>query len=332
MDDYNGFRGNGNWYKGNIQSHTTVSDGMLEPEEAVNKYRDHGFSFLALSDHDIFTDFRERFDTEDFITIPATEASVNLFTREGSVDRYKVHHLLGLMGTKEMQDAAPDGVYKHLQSIPPLQLYGEWDGQEVAQQTADMLMRHGCVTTYNHPGWSRVTEEDFIHTEGLSALEIFNFNTVWESNTGFDCGSWDRMLRMGRKINGFASDDNHNEGLFEDSCGGWICVNAPDLSHDSIIQNFIDGNYYSSSGPEIYNWGVKDGKVWADTSSVNRVNFICGNYINDGWMTFDSWYEDTITHAEYTLKGHETYVRVEATDKFGRTACQNQSTLDKETV
>lgn len=87
---------------------------------------------------------------------------------------------------------------------------------------------------------------------------------------------------MGKKINAFASDDNHNEGLFEDSCGGWICVQSPELSHDGIVQNFIDGNYYSSSGPEIYDWGVRDGKVWIDTSNVNHVNFVCGNIINDG--------------------------------------------------
>ena len=58
-----------------------------------------------------------------------------------------------------------------------------------------------------------MTEEEFIYTEGISALEIFNFNTVQESNTGYDVTYWDRMLRMGRRINAFASDDNHNEGF-----------------------------------------------------------------------------------------------------------------------
>ena len=177
----------------------------------------------------------------------------------------------------------------------------------------DQYIQHGCVTTYNHPIWSRVTEEEFIDTEGISALEIFNFNTVQESNTGYDVTYWDRMLRMGRRINAFASDDNHNEGLFEDSCGGWICVQAPELSHDAIVQNFIDGNYYSSSGPVIYDW-----------------DFVAGNIINDGTTVLGKRFEDSLTHGEYTLKGHETYVRAEAVDKYGRTAWTNPIYLDWE--
>ena len=256
------------------------------------------------------------------------EGSVVLYRAKGTNERYKIHHLHGILGTQAMQDAAPLGTYKHMQYIPPMKFFGEWTGPEAAQEVADMLRDHGCVTTYNHPIWSRVTEEEFIYTEGISALEIFNFNTVLESNTGYDVTYWDRMLRMGRRMNAFASDDNHNEGLFEDSCGGWICVQAPDLSHDSIVQNFIDGNYYSSSGPEIHDWGVRDGKVWIDTSAVNHVNFVCGNIINDGITVLGERFKDTLSHAKYQLKGHETYVRVEAVDRYGRTAWTNPIYLE----
>lgn len=328
MKDYHGFKNYGNWYKGNLHGHTTVSDGMLTPEEYVERYKNNGYHFLCLSDHDVYSDFREQFNTENFILIPGLEASVNLHCAQDPGNRYKVHHLLGLLGTQAMQDTAPDGLFRHLEDVPIMELYGEWDGQAAAQKTADMLRAHGCVTTYNHPGWSRVEDADFINTEGLAALEIFNFNSVWEDSTGYDVKSWDRMLHMGKKINAFASDDNHNEGVFEDSCGGWICVQAQDLSHDSIMQNFIDGNYYSSSGPEIYDWGIEDGKVWIDTSLVNRVNIICGNYIGDGYTVFDKWFEDTLTHVERNLRGHETYVRVEAVDKYGRTAWTNPIYLE----
>lgn len=86
-----------------------------------------------------------------------------------------------------------------------------------------MLAAHGCIAAYNHPIWSRVTEEEFIYIECVSSLEILNFNTVQESSTGYDVTYWDRMLRMGKRINGFASDDNHNARMFEDSCGVWSC-------------------------------------------------------------------------------------------------------------
>lgn len=323
MINYNGFKNYKNWYKGNLHSHTTVSDGMLTPEEAANYYKDNGYHFLCFSEHERFTDYREQFNTKNFIIIPGVERSVILYSKENVNKRYKVHHLHGILGTTTMQDNATEKLYNHMQYIEPKMFFGEWDGANAAQELADELIRHGCVVTYNHPIWSRVNEEEFIYTEGISALEIFNYNTVQESSTGYDITYWDRMLRMGKKINCFASDDNHNEGLFEDSFGGWICVQAPDLTHDSIVQNFIDGNYYSSSGPEIYDWGIKDGKAWIKTSKVEHISFICGNYINDGIKIIGEKHKNSLSYAEYTLKGHETYIRVEAVDKYGKTAWTN---------
>lgn len=62
------------------------------------------------------------------------------------------------------------------------------------------MIQHGMVATYNHPIWSRVREEEFINTEGIWALEIYNYNTVNESNTGYDETYFDVMLREGKKI------------------------------------------------------------------------------------------------------------------------------------
>lgn len=328
MKEYHGFTGEGNWYKGNLHGHTTISDGMLTPEQSVALYQKNGYSFQCFSEHDIFTDFREQFNTENYIIVPAVESTAVLYRTIGTNERYKIHHLHGILGTTMMQEEAAAGVFSHLQYIPPLKYFGTWDGAPAAQAVADNLLAHGCVVTYNHPIWSRVSEEEFCNTKGVTALEIFNFNTVQESNTGYDVTYWEKMLRQGKHVNCFASDDNHNEGLFEDSCGGWICVQAPELTHDAIIQNFIDGNYYSSAGPQIYDWGVKDGVAWVDCSEVNHVNFAAGNIINDGTTVLGERFKDQLKHAEYRLKGHETYVRVEVVDRFGRTAWTNPIWLE----
>ena len=79
MKEYHGFKNCGNWYKGNIHSHTTVSDGMLTPEQSVKLYKNNGYHFLCFSEHDIFTDYREQFNTEQFIIVPAVESSVVLY-------------------------------------------------------------------------------------------------------------------------------------------------------------------------------------------------------------------------------------------------------------
>jgi PHP domain-containing protein len=38
--------------KGNLHAHTTFSDGRLSVEDVVTRYRDMGYDFLAITDHD----------------------------------------------------------------------------------------------------------------------------------------------------------------------------------------------------------------------------------------------------------------------------------------
>ena len=319
-----GFSEHGNWYKGNLHSHTVNSDGMLTPEESVKMFREHGYQFLCFSEHDLYTDYREKFDCEDFIILPGLEASAVLYEGDGSSGRRKkVHHIHGILGTEEMIKKAELPCYRHKEIHPVLKFYGEWDGALAAQQLADEMTKRGMIATYNHPIWSRVRESEFIYTKGIWALEIFNYDTVNESATGYDETYWDVMLREGIPMLGFASDDNHNEGLFDDSCGGYIVVKADRLDREEILKNMLAGNYYSSAGPEIYDWGIPDGIAYVDCSDVFRIDFIAGNDVNDGTSHVCKDYEETIRYGEYVLKGHETYVRVKCTDKNGKTAWSN---------
>ncbi len=44
----------GKFYKGNLHTHTTRSDGSSEPEETAKRYRQEGNSFLAITDHWVY--------------------------------------------------------------------------------------------------------------------------------------------------------------------------------------------------------------------------------------------------------------------------------------
>lgn len=322
------FPENGRFYKGNLHSHTTNSDGHLTPAEAVALFKSQGYAFLCLSEHDRYTDYRNEFDSKDFIILPGLEASANLIDPANG-QRLKTHHMHGILGTTAMQEAAA-AHFEHLEHLPVPVAEGQWDGLAVAAGVRDTLAAHGCLVTYNHPIWSRVDAEDFCDLDGIWALEIYNYNTVNESATGYDTTYWDKILRSGRQLFAFASDDNHNEGLFDDACGGWIVVKADKLEHDAIIDAMLAGHYYSSAGPEIYNWGIKEGGiVWVDCSPCERVNFICGGYINAGG-TIIAPTRDGMKHVEFALKGTETYVRIECIDHAGKTAWTNAHFLEKE--
>src|ERR671919_2243183 len=43
------------WFKGNTHKHTLNSDGDSSPDEVVRWYREHGYRFLVLSDHNFLT-------------------------------------------------------------------------------------------------------------------------------------------------------------------------------------------------------------------------------------------------------------------------------------
>ena len=45
----------GRWYKGNLHTHTLNSDGDSTPFEVATWYREHGYQFLVLTDHNYLT-------------------------------------------------------------------------------------------------------------------------------------------------------------------------------------------------------------------------------------------------------------------------------------
>ncbi|MEY4863440.1 MAG: hypothetical protein RLZ51_1535, partial [Pseudomonadota bacterium] len=41
----------GQFFKGNLHTHSNTSDGALPAEEVCRRYRERGYDFLCLSDH-----------------------------------------------------------------------------------------------------------------------------------------------------------------------------------------------------------------------------------------------------------------------------------------
>src|SRR5574341_1136641 len=44
------------WYRGNTHAHTLNSDGDSSPEVVARWYRDHGYDFTFITDHEFITD------------------------------------------------------------------------------------------------------------------------------------------------------------------------------------------------------------------------------------------------------------------------------------
>ncbi|MBQ6020797.1 MAG: PHP domain-containing protein, partial [Clostridia bacterium] len=62
----------GKFYKANLHSHSTVSDGTLSPAQMKELYRQHGYSVLACTDHELMVPHHDLTD-EDFVMITGFE-------------------------------------------------------------------------------------------------------------------------------------------------------------------------------------------------------------------------------------------------------------------
>ncbi len=294
-----GFTQEGNWYKGNLHCHSTLSDGRLEPDEVAARYKAAGWNFLAFTDHRLYTN-HEVYNDDSFLIIPGIEMDI------AQPDPCRIYHVVAIQGK-------PGGI-AHGTVFPSV----PWEGLESAQSMIQDLTQKDQLTIFCHPIWSRLELGDFVDLQGYFALEIFNYGCSIENHTGLSVDYWDSLLRRGRRVWGIATDDAHH--LHNDRCGGWIMVKAPELSHQAIAASLLEGSFYSSSGPEIFEYSVVEGEVSIRCSPVKAIHFVA----------YESWghscyaeQEGTLSAASYRLTGKGKYVRVECVDATGRTAWTN---------
>jgi hypothetical protein len=304
------FSERGNWYKGNIHSHTTVSDGNLRPEESAAAYKSRGYDFLALTEHNVFTSYDGKFGS-DFVTLDSFE--YNFVMDEG--DRREFH--LNVFPTGDRAS------FGHMQAFEPRQMKG--GDYRVVQAAIDEFASRGCLVMLNHPSWSMNELEDVLPLSGLFAMELYNHSSSFLENMGGSIALWDALLRRGKRLWGTATDDNHNlhslRSPYSDSFGGWICVKAERLDAASILSSLAEGSFYSSTGPEIFRFEIEGDRASFECSPVDRIHLSA-----DGRQ-----YQTAASKAgkgelrafSARLAGDEKYVRMECVDSWGRRAYTN---------
>lgn len=122
------------------------------------------------------------------------------------------------------------------------------------------------LVTYNHPVWSLHDYTDYAPLKGLWAMEVCNYNALYVGYDGYCPMVYRDLLANGNRVFPVCCDDMHNMH----ACGGaWIMVGAEALTYDSVIQALEKGDFYASTGPEIYSLTV-DGTELKITCSAAR--------------------------------------------------------------
>lgn len=303
----------GNWYKGNLHLHSTNSDGVRTPEEVKEVYKNNGYHFIAFTEHEHYT-YNKEFDEENFIIIPGTELACD------KIDPLRIYHILGIGQYAAGNKASEKNGFYHHQLFPK----EPWKDISTVQSMINKINEGGNLAVFNHPNWSRMELSDFINLEGFFAMEIYNYGCDVENHTGLSIDYWDSLLRRGKRVWGIATDDAHFR--IKDYCGGWVKVNAKELTIKAITEALKKGNFYSSNGPEIYEFKVEDGMVSVNCSDVREIHFV--TYETHGYSMIAKEGE-SLVHGEFNLSGEEKYVRIEVIDHRGKTAWSNPVFLNE---
>jgi len=280
---------NGKFYKANLHCHSTLSDGKFTPTEIKDLYKSKGYSIVAFSDHDALFCNYELTDSE-FVAITAYETSVR---NDNDATPHAYRTIIDFcLYAKEPQNIVQVGF--HPDSVKWLVEKGVLTEDDVKsiKYTGDMECMHtyypgeinkiiktanenGFLVCMNHPMWSLMTYNDYSQFEGLWAMEVYNHGCRALYGLPDSQNVYDDMLRCGKKLFCIATDDNHNpyplDSYKSDSFGGFTMINCEKLDYKSVIEAMENGNFYSSTGPEIYELYYEDGYVHIKCSPAAEI-------------------------------------------------------------
>ncbi|MBI4978696.1 MAG: CehA/McbA family metallohydrolase [Spirochaetes bacterium] len=292
----NPFSQKGNWYKGNLHAHTTMSDGKKSPGDIVAMYQDGGYDFLAVTDHNKRTVVDSH--TGKMLLIPGEEIDIS----------YNGCYHLVAVNTREALSLPPEA----RRNVHPKDIIAA-----VKAKGGDVILAH--------PYWSNETLEMTRLCEGVLGVEVYNHVCHVDAANGHSMAHWDDMLRIGMRMFGFASDDSHHYVVRDmhplDTQGGWIMVKTEQCTADAIMAAIRAGNFYASSGPDFKSVVIDGTTVTVETSPVRSIAFRTPQW---GGARFEGNDGKLITRAVFTVKSADLRcLRVECTDEQGRMAWVN---------
>lgn len=277
----------GSWYKGNTHIHSIASDGGMSVPDLAALYSEADYDFLFLTDHWV---------SSDLSGIPQSPTL--------------------LIDGIELDGKDGTGAYFHVVCLGRTEGIRKEDGFENAMR---MAREQGALMILAHPHWCGNTLED-ANRWGYDGVEIYNHECSWLNGKSSGLVHWEAMLQQRPDVLCFSSDDAHLKTGHPGWNGGWIAVNAPDLSRESILGAIKTGNFYASCGPEFRSIDFDGQYLDVGCSPVRVVRLIGPAYC--GWRdcAVDG---GLLEHSRIEIPGDWPYAYVEIEDREGKKAWTN---------
>ena len=271
----------GTYHKVQLHCHTTNSDGAFPVRELLHMYREAGYTFVAITDHERITRY-EDLNSETFLVIPGVENTiVRGFWPLGP-------HLTRLWVAQDRLRGAPQ----------------EWIHRTVEE---------GGVVVLSHPSWKgnlwtgEWSRKVLYQLQGYHLMEIFNPHSDPEE----DVRRWVDVLRWWgppAAVGGIAVDDCHNIHQFN---VGWVMAKVEEVSAPALRKALLNHSFYASTGPEA-EFGVAGGRIYCRLNEASTIRF----YDQYNHVLLEACGD----RAEYAPLGDEGFVRVECRTAGGKKA------------
>jgi hypothetical protein len=297
------FSAPGRFWRGNLHTHSTRSDGVLEPEEVCRRYRAEGYDFLALTDH-----FVGRYGYPIVDTLPfRTNSFTTILGAElhsGAMANGELWHILAV-------GLPPDFAPSHSPDFLPV------DGQESGAELAARAVAAGAFVAVAHPQWSGLTLADARGITAAHAVEIYNHGCAEGCDRADGFAIADLLLSEGRRLNLVATDDAHFSE--PDHFGGWVMVKAGANEPEALLDALKAGLFYSSQGPELRDVRITADAVEVDCSAVRSV------IVQGAGSAAKAVHGQSMTTATIPLERFRKspWVRVSVIDQAGKRAWSN---------
>ncbi|MEM7110802.1 MAG: CehA/McbA family metallohydrolase [Chloroflexota bacterium] len=286
----------GKFWRGNLHTHSTRSDGMRTPEAVCRFYRENGYDFIAVTDHFLAhyeypivdtTPFRQ----DDFTTIIGAELHA------GQTELGNLWHILA--------------VGLPLDFNPPTEA-------ETGPQIAARALDAGAFVAAAHPQWYTLTERDVVSLGDIHAIEIYNAACRGLNDRADSWYLMDMMLAQGRRYSGCATDDAHFNPEFGAELKGWVYIKAEALTPEALLQALKSGSYYSSTGLQIHDIQVTKEEVIVCCSPADSI-FLAGRNAHSVRVYGHGLDEAILSRRNF----NSPYGRIVVRDAFGRRAWSN---------
>jgi len=282
------------WYRGCLHCHSNVSDGDSSPEKVVEWYRSRGYDFIALTDHNRFTDVdRAGLNRHNnFLVIGGEEVTMNCKNRPVHINGIGIRHLVKPIRAKSIE--------------------------EMVAVTVLNIRKAGGIAQIDHPFYmGRFSEKELGVIGGFFLLEVHN--TMVSTGPEHEM-LLDRLTWMGKNVYGTAGDDAHYYKPRKNKYGtpgqGWIMLRAPSLTLENVMASLQNGDFYATSGITLSELTITDRdyrvRVIPEKDTIYTITFKAGElaYLQ----------QTTGPGAVYRFSGREPYVRCRIDASTGKLA------------